>query len=610
MTTNNRIKVSDLDYNLIRENLKTFLRGQDQFTDYDFEGSALSTLIDVLAYNTHYNALYTNLAVNEMFLDSASKRSSVLSIANNYGYTPMSSRTSKAILNVSVVETNATAPIKYIPKNSSFSASIEGVTYSFYTLQDYTAQRNGNTYTFNNVEVFEGTPLYQLYVCTEAAQKFVIPNANIDISTLNITVQETSEKPSYEKYVLAQDIIELTNESLVYFVKELEDSTYEISFGSSGLGKPINIGNIVTVQYLITNKDLANGAKVFTYTGSGLGGTLTAIPTGSSFGGKDSESVEEIRYNVSQSFFDQNRAVTPGDYTALIKRYYSNLDSINVWGGEYNDPVQYGKVYISIKPTNGPYLTPPEKAYIANTILKSKNVVSITPVLVDPAYLNLHVETNVYYDKNKTTRSIDEIKTAVYNNIAKYTQDNLRKYDGIFRMSKFSSAIDNTDQSILSNITTFKIHVEVEPKYDIAAQYKLNLVNPIYNELVPEESFVTTGFYIDNSDTVYYMDDDGISNIRLYSVVQESGEKLVKNPSIGTIDYDKGLVVINGLKITNLVDANFNFIIKTQSYDVISIRNQIVDIPLDKLTINVIQDNSSNLNLFNGTSYQFSSSRS
>jgi hypothetical protein len=487
MTTNNRIKVSDLDYNLIRENLKTFLRGQDQFTDYDFEGSALSTLIDVLAYNTHYNALYTNLAVNEMFLDSASKRSSVVSIANNYGYTPMSSRSSKAILNVTIVEENATDIVKYIPKNSSFLASIDGVSYSFYTLQDYSAQRNGNTYSFENVEVFEGNPIYQLYICTEAQEKFIIPNSNVDISTLSITVQETSEKPNYEKYIQTQDILDLNDKSLVYFIKELEDGTYQFYFGSSGLGKEINVGNVITAQYLINNSSLGNGAKTFTYTGPGLGGNVTVVPTGPSFGGKDSEPIDEIKYNVSQSFFDQNRAVTPGDYNALIKRSYANLDSINVWGGEDNDPVQYGRVYISIKPTNAPYLTPSEKAYITNTVLKSKNVVSITPVLVDPSYLNLHVETNVYYDKNKSTRSADEIKIAVYNSISKYTQDNLRKYDGIFRMSRFSTAIDNTDQSILSNITTFKVHVDVEPKYNIAARYKLKLVNPLYNESVPEE---------------------------------------------------------------------------------------------------------------------------
>jgi hypothetical protein len=609
MSTNNRIRISDLDYNLIRENLKTFMRGQSQFSDYDFEGSALSTLIDLLAYNTHYNALYTNLAVNEMFLDSASKRSSVVSIANNFGYTPISSTASKAMLNITVTQQNAVDPIKFIPRGSTFATSINDVNYTFYTLKDYVADRNGNVYQFENVEVYEGTLLYQLYVCTEADQKFVIPNNNVDLSTLILTVQETSEKPNYEKYTQIQDVLELTPESKIYYVKELEDSTYQISFGTSGLGKSIDIGNVITVQYLISNKEAANGASTFTYTGSGLGGVVSVSANATSFGGKELESVEQIKYNVSQSFFDQNRAVTPGDYVSLIKRNYSNLDSINVWGGENNDPVQYGKVYISIKPTNGPYLTPPEKNFIANTILKSKNVVSITPVLVDPSYLNLYMTTNVYYDQNKTTRSIDEIKTAVYNSIVKYSEENLKKYDGVFRMSKLSSAIDDTDQSILSNITTFKVYVEVIPKYDVKAEYKLNLVNPIYQSGTAEEAFTSTGFYLDGGTTVYYLDDDGAGNIRLFSIIAETAEKIIKNASIGTIDYANGRIVIRGLEIVNLLEPNLMFMIKTQSNDVISVRNQIVDIPLDKLQINIIEDNSSSMNLFNGTAYKFSSSR-
>ena len=609
MTTNNRIQVSDLDYNQIRENLKTFMRGQTQFSDYDFDGSALSTLIDILAYNTHYNALYTNLAINEMFLDSASKRSSVVSIANNFGYTPMSCIASQAILNVTIRDEAATQNIRYIPKGSPFTTTIDNTQYIFYTIQDYVAERNGTEYYFEGISVYEGTPLSQLFVCTELQQKFTIPNQSVDITTLTITVQQTSESSDYEKYERATDVMDLSANSKIYFVKELEDGTYEISFGSTGLGTPITPGNVISAQFLVTNKALGNGATVFTYSGSGLGGVVTASSTGNSFGGKDAETVSEIKYNVSQHFFDQDRAVTPGDYVALIKRYYSNLDSINVWGGENNDPPQYGRVYLSIKPSNGPYLTPPEKNYITNSILKSKNVVSVTPVLVDPSYLNLYMNTNVYYDRTKTTRSVDEIKTAVYNAIVTYRENNLKKFDGVFRMSKFSSAIDAADQSILSNITTFSVYCEVTPRYNIEAEYKLNIINPIYNEGVPEEAFTSNGFYIDNSDIVHYLDDDGAGNIRLYTTILTSGERIIKNPKIGTIDYSSGSITIRGLKIVNVVEANLYFIIKTQSYDVISVRNQIVDIPLDKVNINIIQDTSSSINSFAGKTYTFSSSR-
>ena len=615
--SNNRIKVSDLDYNQIRENLKTFMRGQDQFTDYDFDGSALSTLIDLLAYNTHYNALYTNLAINEMFLDSASKRSSVVSIANNYGYTPLSATTSRAKIGLSLVDTNVAAPeVKYLPKFTPFATTVENIPYTFYTLQDYVAQRAYNatsgyySYVFSDVDIYEGSPQTVLFVCTELGQKFNLPNKNIDIATLSVTVQPTGEQPDYEKYTRATDILELMPDSKVYFVKELEDQTYQIYFGSAGLGLPIETGNIITVQYMVTSADAANGASSFAYNGQNLGGSTPGVTVVSpSYGGKAQETVEEIKLNVSKNFFNQNRAVTPDDYASLIKRYYTNLDSVSVWGGEDNDPVQYGKVYISIKPTTGPYLTPSEKSYISESLLKSKNVVSVTPVIVDPSYLELDINTTVYYNKNKTTRSIDELKTAITNGIKDYRETNLQKYDGIFRMSKFSAMIDGIDQSIMSNITRFTVWCEMYPRYDVAAEYRLNLVNPIYSEKVPEESFRTTGFYLDSSDTIYYMDDDGVGSIRLYSVISATGEKVIKNPSIGTINYETGVVKINGLKITGLYEPNFYFIVKTASYDVVSVRNQIVDIPDSRITVNIIQDITSSGTYQGGTNYTFTKSR-
>ena len=612
MATNNRIKVSDLDYGQIRENLKTFLRGQDQFSDYDFDGSALSTLIDILAYNTHYNALYTNLAINEMFLDSASKRSSVVSIANNFGYTPLSAVTSRAKLSITMTDTSSTAPqFRYIPKYTSFSTNVDGTPYTFWTLQDYTAERNGISYTFDSVEIFEGIPQTVLFVCTEPNQKFNLPNKNVDTNTILLTVQSTAEQPFYEKYDRAIDILDLTATSKVYFLKELEDQTHQIYFGSTGLGLPIQTGNVITVQYLISNTTAANGAGTFIYTGENTGAQSLGITViEKSYGGKDVETTEQIKANVSQNFFDQNRAVTAGDYSAIIKRLYPNTDSVSVWGGEDNDPVQYGKVYISIKPTSGPYLTPPEKEYIKQSLLKSKNVVSITPVIVDPAYIELDLTTTVYYNKNKTTRSIEEIKTAVVAGIQNYKEEVLQKYDGVFRMSKFSAMVDSLDQAITSNITTFTAFCEITPNFNIDSLYKLNFVNPIYTEKVPEEAFLSTGFYIDNSDTVYYLDDDGVGNIRLFSRISGTGEKLIKNAKIGTINYETGKIQVNSLKITSLYEANFYWKMKTASYDVISVRNQIVDIPDSRIKVNVIQDVIASGTYQGGTNYTFTKSRS
>lgn len=610
MSTNNRFKVSDLDFNQIRDNLKTFMSGQSQFSDYDFDGSALSTLIDILAYNTHYNALYTNLAVNEMFLDSASKRGSIVSIANNFGYTPRSVTTSRVLVNVVNTDEISTAQYKSIPKWTSFNSVVDGTTYVFWTIADYTSNKAGSVYSFNNLELYEGLPQTQLYVCTEAEQKFILPNANIDIDTISITVQPSGERPDYEKYTRAKDVLDLTADSKIYFLKELEDGTYQLSFGSNNLGKSINIGNIITVQYLISNKDAANGATLFTYNGNTLGGvTSTVTVSTASYGGADKESVDEIRFNVGQSFFDQNRTVTPADYREIIKREYANIESINVWGGENNDPPVYGKVYISAKPYNSLFLTPTEKSYIREQILAPRNVVSITPEFVDPTYVELEVNTTAYYNKNRTTRSADQLKAAIFDTIESYTNDNLKKFNGVFRMSKFSAAIDATDQSILSNITTFKAYIEVTPKYNIYGEYKLNLANPIYSEGVPEEAFYTTGFYIDNTENVYYLDDDGLGKIRLIRIIAETNEKAIINDNMGSIDYAAGIIKISKLRVTNLLEPNFFFIIKTSSYDVVSVRNQIVDIPLNRVSVNVIEDASSSGTYLGGTNYKFTSSR-
>ena len=608
--SNNRIKVTDIDFNDIRENLKTFMRGQSQFSDYNFEGSALAVMLDVLAYNTHYNALYTNLAVNEMFIDSASKRSSVVSIAHNFGYIPASCKASKAIVNVTVTQAGATAQFKVLPKNSSFTTTISGESYTFYTIQDYSAERNGTEYLFEDVEIYEGIPQTFLFVCTELLEKFSLPNSNIDLTTLSITVQPTGEQPDYEKYVLATDVLDLTNDSKIFYVKELENETYQIYFGSNGLGKPIVPGNIITAQYVETNKAAANGASLFTYSGISLGGNTAVETTTSSFGGDEKETVEEIKYNVTKTFYNQNRAVTSGDYAAIVKKEYSDIESISVWGGEDNEPPQYGKVFLAIKPESKPYLTPTEKSFIKQSILKSRNIVSITPEIVDPVYLELEINSAVYYNRNKTTRTDGQLVSAVTNAIVNYRNLNLRKFDGTFRMSKFSTAIDAVDQAIVSNITTFKVYSEIFPKYNVKAEYKLNLGNPIYTELVPEEAFKSTGFYIDTSNTVYYLDDDGVGNVRLYTIIAGTGEKVIRNSSIGTIDYENGIIIVKGLSVINLLEPNFYFIIKTDSYDVISSKNQIIDIPTTRISVTAIQDNiSSGLSPSNST-HRFTSSRS
>lgn len=607
--SNNRIKISDIDYNDIRENLKDFLRSQDAFSDYDFDGSALSVLVDLLAYNTHYNAIYTNLAVNEMFLDSASKRSSIVSIAHNYGYVPRSARTAKAIVDVTVTEQSAIDQFKYIDKYTPFTSSYDNQSYTFYTLKDYSAEKNNNTYIFENVELYEGTPDTRLFVCTQDNQRFDLPNVNIDTNTIELTVRVTNEEQNYEKYSLAQDVLDLESDSKVYFLKELEDGTYQIYFGTNGLGKAIEPGNVITVTYLITNKAEANSSSTFTYNGTNLVGSVTVSSVSSAAGGNEPESIDEIKYNVSKSYYDQNRAVTSGDYISILRRNYADIESISVWGGEDNDPPQYGRVFIAIKPQTKPFLTPGDKTFITNSLLKSKNIVSISPVIVDPSYLEMQIDCSVYYNNNLTTRTSGQMINAVINAIVEYRNANLRKFDGVFRMSKFSAAVDAVDQSIQSNITTFKLYSNVIPKFNTIAEYRLNLNNPIYSASVPEEAFSTGGFYIDGTEQIYYLDDDGIGNIRLYYIITGTTNKIIVNANIGTINYQTGSIIIRNLNVVNVVDSDWYWIIKTSSYDVLSNRNQILDIPTSRIKVNVIQDTSSAGQAPNLTNYKFTTSR-
>jgi hypothetical protein len=602
---NNRINVAELDFDNIKENLKNFFRGQDQFKDYDFDGSGLSVLMDVLAYNTHYNNLYTNLAINESFLDSASKRASVVSLAKMLGYVPRSATCARAIVDVRIVSPTSTPTVTTLPAYQPFETIVNKTQYTFYNLADYTTGNGANGYVFSAVELVEGTPLSFKYTVSPG-QRFIIPNANVDLSTVRVTVQDNASSGNFVTYSLAKNIINgIDSTTLAYFVKEIDNGLMEIYFGDGILGKSLVNGNVVTINYFVSSLGSPNGARLFNYNGATLlGGSVNISTKLIATGGGASESIESIKFNAPRAYAAQNRAVTPEDYKVLITSNFPQAKSVSVWGGEDNYPAIYGKVYICVNPTDADKLTNLQKNYILNTVLNKKNMVSVTPEILDPEFINIALNVTVNYDPFKTNKTPSQIQSIVTNAIFNYDDSDLQKFDGVFRHSKLSRLIDTADQSIVNNTMTVLLRRKMIVKYNVSAQYILNIINPLYNSGIAEGAIYSTGFYIHGSETIHYIDDDGAGYIRLYTL-DENYQKNIADPTIGTVNYSKGYIEINNLWITDLADVDFEISMKPQANDVVSALHQIAEVARDHLTVNVIADKSASGDLGAGFNYTF-----
>ena len=616
-----RIRVSELDFDQIKTNLKNFLRGQEKFSDYDFEGSGLSVLLDVLAYNTHYNALYTNLAVNEMFLDSASKRSSVVSIAKQLGYTPQSATSARASVRVRVNNPTSFPATLTLPKNSPFSAKVNDVDYTFYTAEQMTLVSSvsnatyGAPYVFGEVELIEGTPLTFKYTAA-AGQKYIIPNQYADLSTLTVQVQESASSDMFTTFTPASSLVELAYDSKVYYTKEIDGGLFEIVFGDDIVSAGLTNGNVVHLNYFVSNRADANGARSFGYDGSALiGGTVSVTTLTPAAGGTDPESIDSIKYNAPRLYTAQNRAVTPDDYKALIYSKFPVAKSVSVWGGEDNNPPVYGKTFICVKPENVSKLTNQQKSDILTSILSSRQVVSITPVIVDPEYLNIALTTTVYYNDRKTTKTASEIAQIARATILNYDDRYLQRFDGVYRHSQLSRLIDTSDSAIISNVTTVLIRRNISPRYNVSAEYTINVINPIFTTGLPEGAVTSTSFFVPGSDVAHYIQDDGVGNIQLYyfsqaSLTTSETTKVIVNPKIGTVDYAAGIINIKNLTISALGDIDWEITIKPQSNDIVSAYTQIAQIAQDHLIVSAIADKTANGDMRAGTNYVFTSSRS
>lgn len=608
MANNKRIKVAELDFDAIKDNFKNFLQGQEQFQDYDFEGSSFNILLDVLAYNTHYNAIYTNLAVNEMFLDSASKRSSVVSIAKMLGYTPNSAACAKVYVNATITAPTYNPDVATLAAGQPFLTSIDGVSYTFYNTSDVTTVAAGGFYTFTNVELIEGIPLQYSYYARNN-QRYVIPNANVDLTTLKVKVRETATDDTFLVYAPADSLTVLDSTTKAYFVKELDDGLFEVYFGDGVIGyKPLE-GNHITFEYYVSSLEAPNGTNVFSYAGTAiLGSGLTVVATGPAQGGASPESIDSIKYNAPKLFAAQNRAVTTEDYKALIYKNFPQAASIVVWGGEDNDPPIYGKTFVCIKPTDTNKLTEAQKDYIKNNIIAPKSIVSITPEFIDPEYFNVEIDVTAYYNSKISDKTPAQLETIIRDEIYNYDDTNLKRFDGVLRYSQLVRIIDEADQAIVNNTTKILVRREFTPRYNISSEYKLNMINPVYRSSIPDESVLSTGFYIEGSANIHYIDDDGQGNLRLF-YFDANQNKYIVNPSIGTIDYASGTMIVRNLTITSLAASKFEFILKPESYDVVTAYNQIVQVDRQYLNVKVINDMTAAGSNQAGKNYIFTSIR-
>ena len=611
-----RLEVTDLDFDSIKNNLKVFLKQQDQLTDYDFEGSTMSTLIDLLSYNTHYNAVYANVLANEMFLDSADLRNSIVSHAKHVGYTPRSATSPVAYLNVTV--NNATGSTLTAARGTTFTTSVDEVTYNYVVKDATTITPTDGVYTFSNLPIYEGTLVTNKFTAdtANADQRFLIRNNLADTTTLKVTVQNSSTDTTSSTYSLSTDLADITSTSKVYYLEGAEDQQYEIKFGDDILGAALSTGNIVTLSYVVTSAEESNGASLFSLSGNIAGFSDVAVSTvTNSANGAQPETPDSIRFNAPRQYAAQNRAVTPNDYKSRVKSIYANAKSVSVWGGEDNATPFYGRVYISIKPVAGATLTEAKKTDIINQ-LKEFNVASITPIIEDPETTSVQLNVNVKYDAKSTTQTADSINALVTSAITSFNVNNLQEFDSIFRHSKFIETINKVDDSILSNITTVKLHKSFTAVTTGSTTYTIGFNNALYNPHSGHNAsgggvLTSSGFKISGDATKeYFLDDDGAGNVRLYYLVGTT--RTYSNSSQGTINYSTGVITINSLNITSVsnVDGAISTAVRLtvipSSVDVIPVRNQVLEIDETNTTVSVsadTYDTTSGIGYTSATSY-------
>ena len=592
-----QINVTDLDFDNIADNLKNYLKGQDTFKDYNFEGATLSILIDLLAYASHFGAVNTNIAASELFLDSAQIRKNVVSRAKDLGFVPSSEKASTAKANIvlrNVRSADGTVPSTssmIMSRGTQFRTTYEGVKYEFVSASTYTPTVDGTTFSYNNVELVQGTFAQDQFVFDSQIKnaKYVVSNQRVDKQRMTVTINSSGVSSTY---ALSTDVSNIDTTSKVYYTQENEEGFIEIYFGDGTLGVALLDGDIITVDYVIVDDVHADGANRFTQVGAINGFTDSSISvTEKASGGAEKESIESIKFKATKFYTSQNRLVTLNDYKAKVQEYYPNADAVAVWGGEDNVPPAYGKVFVALKPNNADYLSETEKTQVKNNLNKL-NMLTVRPEIVDADIIKILISTTFKYNPALTTLTAGELSTLVKNTINQFDTDNLNGFDAIFRHSNLTKTIDEADSAILSNTTNIRLRKKLNGTVSTNPKgYTLSMGNALFNPHSGHNAdaggiITTTGFKVGgDSVNTHYFDDDGKGNLRRYYL--SGSTRIYKDSAAGTINYSTGLISINAFILTSTVnaDTSIDFTVIPSGNDVVAERGNLIDISMDDVKV-------------------------
>lgn len=588
---NSSINLTSLDFDTLKNQFKTYLRSQDKFADYDFDGSNINVLLDLLSYNTYTNSFYLNMLGNEMFLDTAQLRDSVISHAKNLNYTPRSYNSAYANVNIIVTPTTACTSIS-IPKATTFTSRIGSNTFTFSTDQNIVLLSSNNYFKAQNVTIYEGIYVYDQYTMNYAntTQQFILSNDTIDTNSLSVTVVEDSGSANLN-YTRAESLFDLNSTSTKFFIQALQNGKYEIIFGDGVSGRKPKNDALIIAEYRTASGPIPNGANSFTSDGSisGHSNVVISVNTKAS-GGAFAETIDSMKFNAPRRFTTQERAVTEEDYETLLMSTFPEINAVSAYGGDQADPPQYGKVFVAVDLVNADGL-PESKRIIYRDFIKKRSPVSIDPVFISPEYMYIKLTSTVNYNVNLTNLTPSDIQSIVTTAITNFNSTYLDKFKKYLRFSHLTSAIDSSQSSIVSNETDVLAMIKIVPKLNVSQSIDVKFNLPLYDKYSPfadthpaqdDHTISSTAFTYKNQ--TCYLEDDGKGNLIL---VTSSGLDHTVLKIIGTVDYTTGFLQIKNFLITEIVGPTIKIFAKPLSRDIFSSLNTILSISTEDLQISV-----------------------